>query len=315
MAGRDVGGAGSARRLRERRLSSMLRHERQTVAMELAAALHHSRDVGPEQHDALREHKTASSGGERPGVLKDPEPPWVEAVTVGYEAAGAPLLEVPTLRGDDGVDGTTVSWLLKVALKKKEEERRRKLEEKEEEGDKKAMESQERARLFLERSERSVRNRKKKMKRLPRTSSFACAGRPWKSGHSSTSPSVLAVPVLCLGVAYACLGRQWIPAHASAGGFSAIPGFPRGDGPRILGRFSSLLGVVWVSWSGVMRGFHLHRSHRLLHLHHHLHQVFWLTSVCFLTFLLRPERPTSADVARDAHVVGCSAWRRRVAET
>ena len=41
-------------------------------------------------------------------------------------------------------------------------------------------------------------------------------------------------------------------------------------------------------------------------------KVFWLTSVCFLTFLLRPQRATSmADVARDAHVVGCSAWRRR----
>ena len=48
------------------------------------------------------------------------------------------------------------------------------------------------------------------------------------------------------------------------------------------------------------------------HHHHHHHQVFWLTSVCFLTFLLRPQRATSmADVARDAHVVGCSAWRRR----
>ena len=33
---------------------------------------------------------------------------------------------------------------------------------------------------------------------------------------------------------------------------------------------------------------------------------------CFLTFLLRPQRATSmAHVARDAHVVGCSAWRRR----
>ena len=46
--------------------------------------------------------------------------------------------------------------------------------------------------------------------------------------------------------------------------------------------------------------------------HHHHRQVFWLTSVCFPTSLLRPQRATSmADVARDAHVVGCSAWRRR----
>ena len=46
--------------------------------------------------------------------------------------------------------------------------------------------------------------------------------------------------------------------------------------------------------------------------HYPPHQVFWLSSVRFLTFLLRPQRATSkADVARDAHVVGCSAWRRR----
>ena len=35
--------------------------------------------------------------------------PWVEALTVGYVAAGALLLVVPSLRCDDGVDGTT-SW-------------------------------------------------------------------------------------------------------------------------------------------------------------------------------------------------------------
>ena len=40
----------------------MLRHERQTVAMELAAALHHSRDVGRELYVGLRAQKTASSG-------------------------------------------------------------------------------------------------------------------------------------------------------------------------------------------------------------------------------------------------------------
>ena len=74
----DVGRVtGAAMRRRERRLRSMLRHERQTVAMELAAALHHSRDVGPGTHVGLRAQKTASSGGRRPGVLKEPEPPNV----------------------------------------------------------------------------------------------------------------------------------------------------------------------------------------------------------------------------------------------
>ena len=60
MAERDVG---SARRRRERRLRSWLRHERMTVRMELAAALHHSsfRGAGPETHDAPRSQKTVNS--------------------------------------------------------------------------------------------------------------------------------------------------------------------------------------------------------------------------------------------------------------
>ena len=53
----------SAMRRRQRRLRSWLRHERQTVAMELAAALHHSRDVGPGTHAGLRAQKAASSRG------------------------------------------------------------------------------------------------------------------------------------------------------------------------------------------------------------------------------------------------------------
>ena len=48
----------------------MLRHEGQTVAMELAAALHHSRDAGPGTCAGLRSQKTASSGL-RPGVLTE----------------------------------------------------------------------------------------------------------------------------------------------------------------------------------------------------------------------------------------------------
>ena len=55
----------------------MLRHERQTVAMELAAALHHSRDAGPGMHVGPRAQKTASSG-QRHSVLMEPEPPHGE---------------------------------------------------------------------------------------------------------------------------------------------------------------------------------------------------------------------------------------------
>ena len=50
-----------------------------------------------------------------------------------HSAGEAPLLVVPSLRGADGVDGTTVSFLLaenlKLQKKKEEEERRRKREE------------------------------------------------------------------------------------------------------------------------------------------------------------------------------------------
>ena len=47
-------------------MRSMLRHERQTVAMELAAALHHSRDGERETYYGLRAPKTASSEGAVP---------------------------------------------------------------------------------------------------------------------------------------------------------------------------------------------------------------------------------------------------------
>ena len=98
--------AGAAKRRRERRLRAMLRHERQTVAMELAAALHHSRDGGRVTYHGLRAPKTASSGGRRPGVLKEPEPPnVVEQVllhTVDQIVLAVPL--VPLL--DDPVPQT-----------------------------------------------------------------------------------------------------------------------------------------------------------------------------------------------------------------
>ena len=61
---------------------------RQTVAMELAAALHHSRDVGLGVNAGLRAQTTASSG-KRPGVLTEPEPQG-GSVTVGYVAAPIP---------------------------------------------------------------------------------------------------------------------------------------------------------------------------------------------------------------------------------
>ena len=61
-----AGGTSSARRRRERRLRSMLRHERMAVAMALAEALHHSsglKVMERAQHAALRGQKTGTRAG------------------------------------------------------------------------------------------------------------------------------------------------------------------------------------------------------------------------------------------------------------
>ena len=94
---------GSTRRRRERRLRSILRHERQTVAMELAAALHHS-GGGREKYVGRRARKTASSGT-RPRVLKDPGARWVDAA-LSHRAACAPSVAMPSLTdaGGEAVD-------------------------------------------------------------------------------------------------------------------------------------------------------------------------------------------------------------------
>ena len=74
------GGTGSARRRRQRRLHSFLRHERMAVAMALAERLHHSANVTDlrkeeevEQvwYNALRGQKTASAGGGLPAPLSE----------------------------------------------------------------------------------------------------------------------------------------------------------------------------------------------------------------------------------------------------
>ena len=89
--------------------------------MELAAALHHSRDGGRVSNYGLRAPKTASSG-RLPGVLKEPEPPVV-VEHAACPCSGAPLLAIPCLGGDaDGVDVTTTRFLLGMALLRKEEE-------------------------------------------------------------------------------------------------------------------------------------------------------------------------------------------------
>ena len=110
-SGQPPAARGAAWRRRQRRLRSMLRHERQTVRMELAAALHHSWGGRLGTHEGLRAQKTASAGpaeyfelssddgrpagGERPAALLEPRPQERDRrhTGVGYEVAQS--LEVP----------------------------------------------------------------------------------------------------------------------------------------------------------------------------------------------------------------------------
>ena len=78
--------------------------------------------VEHEQHDGLRAQKPPLPGV-RPGSLLDPGPQRSDR-TVRHSAGEAPLLVVPALRSDDGVDGPTLRFLLEqdLSLKKKQEE-------------------------------------------------------------------------------------------------------------------------------------------------------------------------------------------------
>ena len=74
-ADRAHGSTGSARRRRERRLRSWLWHERMTVAAELSAALHHSRDGERVPYVGLRAQQTgqhSSRGGGGPRSVRRP---------------------------------------------------------------------------------------------------------------------------------------------------------------------------------------------------------------------------------------------------
>ena len=200
MAGGEVDGEGAARRRRQRRLRSWLKHERQSVAMALAEYTHHAsrgqtrararEEAGSETYYAPRGPKTLPPGT-RPAPPSEVAGPQGAAVTGGYVAAGAPLLAVSSLRGADGVDDTAVKFLLRaeLKLKKKEEEEKereqaRKMKEAQDKADlelakrdpwwaqhladKKAMEER-----FNKASSSSKRKRKKRRKRrTPRTSSL-----------------------------------------------------------------------------------------------------------------------------------------------
>ena len=132
----------------------------------LAAATHHS----AQQNGALRSQRTATRAREEAGSetyyaprgLKTLPPgtrqaPLSEvagrqgaAATVGYVAAGAPLLEVASLAGGDDVDATTVSYLLSVALAKKKEEEEKEKEKEEEEKEEEEVKAREERKAKLE---------------------------------------------------------------------------------------------------------------------------------------------------------------------
>ena len=126
---------GAAARRRKRRLRSWLRHERQTVAMVLAEACHHSsgtfpptlkerRRAGQDAFDVLWGQRTARTVGARPAPSDEVVEPQGVAVTVGYVAAPVPLLAVPLLAGAAGeaVDARTLRFLLAWSLAEKNEE-------------------------------------------------------------------------------------------------------------------------------------------------------------------------------------------------
>ena len=212
LAGRGVG---SARRRRERRLRAALRHEQQTVAMVLSAALHHSAQVGADVlYAAPRSQKTDRTTGRRPGVLKEPVPPVV-VEHAACPCSGALLLVVPSLAAaeSDGVDGTSVKYFLKLALQKKKEEEKEEKKRKEEYEERMSvlnrrvrdglpLTSAEDAAwrqwsCLLPRQEKRRKRKKRKKRRLPRTSSRPSRCRKlWRfrscsfSTLSSSSPVV-----------------------------------------------------------------------------------------------------------------------------
>ena len=144
--------SGAAQRRRQRRLRTWWRHEQQSIAAALATVMHHSsgkvhtafgaprsqklatrveEEVEHEPHHAPRGQKTPPPGSGRHLCLRFAGPQRSDR-TVRHSAGEAPLLVVPSLRGANGVDGTTVSFLLAENLKlQKEEEKERRWEREE----------------------------------------------------------------------------------------------------------------------------------------------------------------------------------------
>ena len=149
--------------------------------MAVAAVSHHSapRSERPGKNEALRGQKTATEGGQRPGVLKEPEPQLVDVVLSG-RAASVPLLGPPSLAPTPEDDFIALDVLEEV---KREEEETEKID------------AMVRSLFSSLASSSSVGKRKKKKKKtkLPRGGTHSArAVRTGTSGHYSTGSSFLA---------------------------------------------------------------------------------------------------------------------------
>ena len=190
----DLAGTSSAKRRRERRLRAMLRRERQTVATELAAALHHSRDRGRVTNYGLRAPKTASSG-RRHGVLTEPEPQGQERIrNFPRRSQVAPEPKPLVHLGVGEVhDGPLVSFLLQRALlERRKEEELEVLQRKRHElvalldvpRQRRTPDQQSRVQALTREVYASKRKRKKRRKRRhPRTSSLSSPRRRFRQWH------------------------------------------------------------------------------------------------------------------------------------
>ena len=191
-----------------------LDRRRQTVAMELAAALHHSCGV--------RGQETASSGGVRPAPLSEVAGPQCAATTLGYVAAVEPLLTTPPL-GAVGVARTSCCCTPGVEGGGREEWRR--------------TEQVAGGRKLLEEWIRGGKGRRRGRERCLNLPVVPPHLAPSASGNLDillNEPFVSGSPVLCLGVASTadtctCVGT---------GGILIMSWFLRTGGPRIRGRFS-----------------------------------------------------------------------------
>ena len=179
----------------------------------------------------------------------------VRAPEVPQVAGGArrsvwqpPVLMVPTsMRGADGVDGTTLKWLLKFAFMKKRREEAKKEEAEKEEVMEERMSALNRRvhdglppslpedaawRQWRGLPPRQEKRRKKKRK-APRT---------WESGHSSLRALRSWQSLSCVAV---LLGFPWFDCGylcvRQLEAFGRIQIILREGGPRILGRFTILV--------------------------------------------------------------------------